>query len=54
MWYVFSMMPLYWSWLKQDYYWECGDRVEQKRAETAIRTMLEDLIKFWPRGEGNG
>jgi hypothetical protein len=29
--------------------------VEQKRAETgAIRTMLEELIKFWPRGEGNG
>jgi hypothetical protein len=48
------MMLSYWSWLKQDYYWECGDRVEQKRAETAIRTMLEELIKFWPRGEGNG
>jgi hypothetical protein len=43
-----------WSWLKQDHYWECGDRVEQKWAETAIRTMLEQLIKFWPRGEGNG
>jgi hypothetical protein len=28
--------------------------VEQKRAETAIRTMLEELIKFWPRGGGNG
>jgi hypothetical protein len=52
--YVFSMMLAYWSWLKQDYYWECGDRVEQKRAETAIWTMLEELIKFWPRGEGNG
>jgi hypothetical protein len=47
-------MLSYWSWLKQDYYWECGDWVEQKRAETAIRTMLEELIKFWPRGEGNG
>jgi hypothetical protein len=54
MWYVFSMMLAYWSWLKQDYYWECGDRVEQKRAGTALRTMLEELIKFWPRGESNG
>jgi hypothetical protein len=26
--YVFSMMLSYWSWLKQDYYWECGVRVE--------------------------
>jgi hypothetical protein len=52
--YVFSMMLAYWSWLKQYYYWECGDRVEQKRAKTAIQTMLEELIKFWPRGEGNG
>jgi hypothetical protein len=52
--YVLSMMLAYWSWLKQEYYWECGDRVEQKRAETVIQTMLEELIKFWPRGEGNG
>jgi hypothetical protein len=29
MWYVFRMILSYWSWLKQDYYWECGDRVEQ-------------------------
>jgi hypothetical protein len=53
--YAFLMMLSYWSWLKQDYYWECGDRVEQKRAATAIRTMLEELIKFcWSRGEGDG
>lgn len=52
--YVFSMLLSYWSWLKQDYFWKCGDRPAQNKAEWAIRKMLEELMKLWPRAEGNG
>ena len=52
--YVFSMLLSYWSWLKQEYFWKCGDRPAQKKAEWAIRKMLEELMKLWPRAEGNG
>jgi hypothetical protein len=26
MWYVFSMVLAYWSWLRQETFWKCGDR----------------------------
>jgi hypothetical protein len=49
MWYMFSMLLVYWSWLKQETFWECGDRKAQKRAQWAIRKMLLELIQLWPR-----
>ena len=52
--YVFSMMLCYWSWLKKKTYWKCGDTDSRKRAENAIQIMLTDLIRLWPRAEGNG
>ena len=52
--YVFSMILSYWSWLKKDSYWQCGDTKACKQAENAIRVMLQELIKLWPRNEGNG
>ena len=51
--YVFSLLLCYWSWLKQEYFWKCGDRAAQKRAEWAVRKMLSELIKLWPREAGN-
>jgi hypothetical protein len=52
--YVFSMLLAYWSWLKQEAFWECGDRKAQKKAEWAIRKMLSELMKLWPREAGHG
>jgi hypothetical protein len=52
--YVFSMLLAYWSWLKQETFWECGDHKAQKRAEWAIRKMLSELIQLWPREAGHG
>jgi hypothetical protein len=51
--YVFSMLLAYWSWLKQETFWECGDRKAQKRAEWAILKMLSGLIQLWPREAGH-
>ena len=52
--YVFSMMLCYWSWLKQPTYWNVGDKEACKKAENAIQVMLKELIRLWPRAEGNG
>ena len=52
--YVFSMLLAYWSWLKQETFWECGDRKAQKKAEWAIRKMLSELMQLWPREAGHG
>jgi hypothetical protein len=46
--YVFLMLLAYWSWLKKDHYWECGDRKAQKKSKWAIRKMLSELMKLWP------
>jgi hypothetical protein len=35
--------------LKQETFWECGDRKAQKKAEWAIRKMLSELMKLWPQ-----
>jgi hypothetical protein len=40
--------------LKQETFWECGDRKAQKRAEWAIRKMLSEFIQLWPREAGHG
>jgi hypothetical protein len=52
--YVFSILLAYWSWLKKDHYSECGDRKTQEKAEWAIRKMLSELMKLWPREAGHG
>jgi hypothetical protein len=52
--YVFSLLLSYWSWLKQETFWKCGDAAAEQRADWAIRKMLAELIKLWPRAEGNG
>jgi hypothetical protein len=54
MWYVFSMLLAYWSWLKMEIFWECGDRKAHKKAEWAICKMLSELMKLWPREAGHG
>jgi hypothetical protein len=54
MWYVFSLLLSYWSWLQQETFWKCGDAAAEKRADWANRKMLAELIKLWPRTEGNG
>jgi hypothetical protein len=52
--YVFQLLLSYWSWLKQETFWKCGDHAAQHRAGWAIRKMLAELIKLWPREQGNG
>jgi hypothetical protein len=47
------MLLAYWSWLKKDHYWECGDRKAQKKAEWEIYEMLSELMKLWPREAGH-
>ena len=51
---VFQMMLCYWVWLKKDKYWKRGDKVAKHIARVAIRTMLVELMKLWPRDSGQG
>ena len=51
---VFQMLLSYWVWLKRDTYWKRGDKTAKEAARKAIRVMLGQLIKLWPREEGNG
>ena len=52
--YVFELMLCYWAWLKRDTYWSPGDKNAREAAEAAIDTMISELVKFWPRADGNG
>jgi hypothetical protein len=54
MWYVFQLLLSYWSWLKQEIFWKCGDHAAQHRAGWTIRKTLAELIKLWPHEQGNG
>jgi hypothetical protein len=51
---VFQMILSYWMWLKKDKYWKRGDKVAKNIARVAIRTMLVELMKLWPRDKGQG
>ena len=51
---VFQMILCYWMWLKKKIFWQRGDKVARKTAETAIRTMLQRIITLWPRESGQG
>lgn len=51
---VFQMILCYWSWLKKDKYWKRGDKEAKHVARSAIQTMLSELMKLWPRKQGNG
>jgi hypothetical protein len=51
---VFQMILSYWMWLKKATYWKRGDREAKRVARTAIRTMLHELMKLWPRQKGQG
>ncbi len=51
---VFQMLLSYWVWLKRDTYWKRGDKMAKERARTAIRVMLQELIRLWPRLRGQG
>jgi hypothetical protein len=52
---VFQMLLSYWVWLKRDtYYWKRADKIANERARTAIRIMLQELMRLWPRLRGQG
>jgi hypothetical protein len=51
---VFQMLLLYWAWLKRDSYWKRGNKDAKESARTAIRVMLRELIRLWPRVRGQG
>ena len=51
--YVFQMMLAYWSWLRQPSYWKRGDHEARSEAKAAIRRMLWELKRLWPRRMGN-
>jgi hypothetical protein len=48
------MLLSYWIWLKQDSYWKRGDKDAKESARKAIRVMLRQLIRLWPRVRSNG
>ena len=52
--YIFSLFLCYWSWLKKKTFWKQGDIEQQQKAKWAIRKMLQELIKLWPRDQGHG
>jgi hypothetical protein len=51
---VFQMLLSYWVWLKRDSYWKRGDKDAKESARKAVRVMLRELIRLWPRVRGNG
>ncbi len=51
---VFQMLLSYWVWLKRDSYWKRGNKDAKESARTAIRVMLRELIRLWPRVRGQG
>jgi hypothetical protein len=51
---VFQMLLSYWVWLKRDSYWKCGNKDAREAARKAIRVMLRELIRRWPRVRGQG
>ena len=51
--YVFQMLLSYWSWLRQPAYWERGDKEARIEAKGAIRRMLQEICRLWPRPVGN-
>jgi hypothetical protein len=40
--------------LKRDSYWKRGNKDAKESARTAIRVMLRELIRLWPRVRGQG
>jgi hypothetical protein len=51
---VFQMLLSYWVWLKRDTYWERGKKAPREAARQAIRVMLRELMRLWPRERGQG
>ena len=51
---VFQMLLSYWVWLKRDFYWKRGDKHAKEEARKAIRVMLRELMRLWPRVRGQG
>jgi hypothetical protein len=51
---VFQMLLSYWVWLKRESYWKRGDKAAKESARKAISVMLRELIRLWPRVQGQG
>ena len=51
---IFAMLLCYWSWLKKKEYWKIHESHKRESAKLSISTMLQQLIKLWPRDKGNG
>jgi hypothetical protein len=51
---VFQMMLCYWSWLKEETFWDLGDKQAKERYLDSIRKMLSQLNRLWPRMKGQG
>jgi hypothetical protein len=51
---VSQMLLSYWFWLKRDSYWKRGNKDAKESARTAIRVILRELIRLWPRVPGRG
>ena len=48
----FQMILCYWMWLKKDSYWNLSDTAPKRNAKEAIRVMLKDIKRLWPRAKG--
>ena len=50
--YCFQQILCYWSWLKQDTFWDCMDTNACEAATRCIRIMMLQIQVLWPRKYG--
>jgi hypothetical protein len=50
--YVFQQLICYWTWLKQERFWQADDPAARESAAHSIRIMIDQLQAFWPRTTG--
>ena len=50
--YCFQQILCYWSWLKQDRFWNADDEQGCEKATRCIKIMMKQIQVLWPRKEG--
>jgi hypothetical protein len=52
--YALEMLLCYWTWLKQDFYWDINSKEQYEIVKDAVPTLLHELINRIPRKTDNG
>ena len=50
--YCFQQILCYWSWLKQDTFWQADDVKGCEKATRCIKIMMKQIQVLWPRKDG--